>query len=447
MTGATDPLLGSVRRVRERSATSSAPEAAGFLRKLRNPSLYVTRALDDFFRSRPGLGSSDRTIVADLVYAYVRWKTRLLRALSQSGWRGKDPEAAGCALLLTLAGYAPDLIAEVFRETSTEIDLNGAAEAARSLNPETAASTAELSLRVSLPEWIVRELGRQYGFERARAIALAMKERAPAMLRTNLLAGTRDDSASTLAKDGIDSHPARHSPWGLELTEAENVSGTSAFRRGLVEPQDEASQLVALLSGAEPGMTVVDACAGAGGKSLAMAAMMRNRGTLIATDVDGRKLAEAQRRGDRAGVEILTTATLRGGAFPSELRKQADLVLVDAPCTGSGTWRRIPDGPDHLSRRDLSAYTRRQAQILERTAELVKPGGRLVYATCSLFEVENQSVVTHWLASATEFTPRTARELLPESVHGALEDGPYFAVTPQRALMDGFFAAVFERAR
>jgi 16S rRNA (cytosine967-C5)-methyltransferase len=291
---------------------------------------------------------------------------------------------------------------------------------------------AVLADRASFPAWLTPEIERQFGADAAAEMA-ALTAAAPTDLRANGLKATREDAAAALAAEGVATTPTPLSPLGLRLATRANLAGLRAFRDGLVEVQDEASQLVALMAGAAPGMAVLDLCAGAGGKTLALAAAMRNRGRLLACDTDARRLARLGPRLARSGAAIVETRALRGG----ENLGGFDRVLVDAPCSGSGTWRRHPDAKWRLTPERLDTYRAAQAALLREGAARVKQGGRLVFATCSLLPSEGRGRIEAFLAEAGG-TFRIV-DALP-----ALGPAPYL-LTPHRHGTDGFFAAVLER--
>jgi 16S rRNA (cytosine967-C5)-methyltransferase len=222
------------------------------------------------------------------------------------------------------------------------------------------------------------------------------------------------------------------------------VTSGAAFQSGLIEIQDEGSQLVALLTDARPGMRVVDWCAGAGGKTLALAAAMGNRGQIVACDVSASRLEAAVRRLRRAGVNNVERHLVIAGDKWTKRRSGAfDRVLVDAPCTGTGTWRRNPDARHRLSERDLLELMRKQSSILDAVRSLVRPGGRLIYATCSLLYEENEGQVSAFLLQNPEFRLLPLARVWPPG--GAAPEGEMLSLTPARHGTDGFFAAVMER--
>jgi len=300
------------------------------------------------------------------------------------------------------------------------------------------------AVRFEIPDWTLPLLKARFGSTLETEMA-AMAEPAPFDLRVNLLKATREEARAALAAEGIGTEPTPLSPWGLRVAGRRPVLTTKAFRAGLVEIQDEGSQLVAALVGATPDMRVADFCAGAGGKTLALAMTMRNRGHLVACDVSPARLDAAQRRLRRAGVHNVERRVIEpGGKWLKRHAGSFDRVLVDAPCTASGTWRRNPAARLRLAPNDLAELLPKQAQILDQAAPLVRSGGRLVYATCSLFAEENEAQVSAFIARHPEFAPLPLEHAwaLPNPLPG---HGPDLVLTPRRHGTDGFFAAVLER--
>jgi 16S rRNA (cytosine967-C5)-methyltransferase len=299
------------------------------------------------------------------------------------------------------------------------------------------------AVRLELPDWLYPHLMTQYGDDLAAEMT-ALREPAPLDLRVNILKGTRDQARAALAEEGWEAQPTPLSPWGLRIDGRRPVTAGAAFQSGLVEIQDEGSQLVAALTDARPGMRVVDWCAGAGGKTLALAAMMENRGQIVACDVSASRLEGAVRRLRRAGATNVERHLVEPGDKWAKRRVWTfDRVLVDAPCTGTGTWRRNPDARHRLTEQDLLELVRKQSSILDAAGRLVRAGGRLIYATCSLLEQENEGQVSAFLIRHPEFA------LVPLgqawNLAGAAPQGDMLALTPARHGTDGFFAAVLER--
>ncbi len=305
--------------------------------------------------------------------------------------------------------------------------------------------------RRRLPRWIAERFAAQLGLEDARALGRALNARAPLTVRANLLRGDRDALRERLASEGVRGEPTRHSPWGLVLDGHENAFALGAFREGWFEIQDEGSQLIALACGARPGTTVVDACAGAGGKSLALAAEMRNKGSLHALDSDAERLDEAKRRARRADVHNLRARPIAAGAEAeaqlADLAGKADVVLVDAPCSGLGTLRRKPDARWRLGPEDPARFAALQRELVRRFATLLRPGGRLVYATCSIGPTENEEVA-EFAAREVGLRPAPIAPLLGEERARTLGAGEArLTLLPHRHGTDGFFVATFERPK
>ncbi|WP_370155801.1 RsmB/NOP family class I SAM-dependent RNA methyltransferase [Ferrovibrio sp.] len=299
--------------------------------------------------------------------------------------------------------------------------------------------------RYSVPDWILPYLEARFGGDLAMELA-AMLRPAPLDVRINPLKTTRDAAAAALAEEELRSQPTPFSPLGLRLSPLAYVNNTRAHGAGLVEPQDEGSQLAAQLVDAAGCRFVADFCAGAGGKTLVLAAAMKNAGRLVAMDVSAGRLAQAKLRLRRAGVHNAECRELE----PKWLKRhaaQVDRVLVDAPCTGTGTWRRKPDAKWRLTPRDLEELVPRQAEILDRAAKLVKPGGRLVYVTCSVLREENEQQAEAFLQRHPDFSVLSVTEVWPQTVGGACPvPGPYLSLSPGRHGTDGFFAAILVRS-
>ena len=273
----------------------------------------------------------------------------------------------------------------------------------------------------------------------------AMLRLAPTDLRANALKLKRDDALGVLAKQGLATKPTPLSPLGLRLGPKTDIGKIAALAEGLVEVQDEGSQIAALLVDAKPGHWVVDFCAGAGGKTMVMAGTMANRGHIVALDVNEFRLTRARQRLRRAGAENVECRSM-DAKWVKRQAGRADRVLVDAPCTGTGTWRRKPDARWRLQPADVAELVPRQAEILDRAAKLVKAGGRLIYVTCSLLAAENQDQVATFLARHADFTALDIATLWPDTVGGASPmPGPYLQLTPARHGTDGFFVAVLAK--
>jgi len=400
---------------------------------------------NDFFRARRFIGSGDRRAVSDRVWRVLRERRRLGWWIGRAG-TAPTPRMLVAASLL-LEGWTAIGVAQSYS--------GGQYGPAPLLQPETAAVRAleghtlqhpdmPEAVAVEVPDWVLPHLQARFG-DRLRAEMDAALEPAPLDLRVNLLKTTREGAQAALLAEGLEAAPTPLSPWGLRIDGRRAVTSGPAFQSGLVEIQDEGSQLVAALVGAGPEMRVVDWCAGAGGKTLALAMLMANRGQLVACDVSAPRLEGATRRLRRAGVSNTERHLVAPGDKWAKRRAGSfDRVLVDAPCTGTGTWRRNPDARLRLRELDLEELRPKQAGILDDAARLVRVGGRLVYATCSLLNEENEAQIDGFLGRHDGFRSVPLAEAWP--LHApAPSDGPYLSLTPLRHGTDGFFAAVLER--
>ncbi|TCZ59829.1 RsmB/NOP family class I SAM-dependent RNA methyltransferase [Roseicella aquatilis] len=412
---------------------------------------------NDFFRSRRYIGGGDRRAIADRAWGVVRQRMRLDWWLAQVQCR-PSPRMLAAAELLLAEGlevaavlrafpggqYAPEPL-NVLEErllralAAYRAEAEGVAGLVHPGMPE--------EVRLNLPDWVIPGFRARFGSRLAEEAA-AMEQPAPLDLRANLLKTSREAAAAALAAEGLETEPTRWSPWGLRLPSRKPVTATAAFTEGLVEVQDEGSQLIALLTDARPGLRVVDLCAGAGGKTLALAASMKNKGRITACDVSAPRLEGAVRRLRRAGVDNAERHLFTPGDRWARRRAgQFDRVLVDAPCTGTGTWRRNPDARIRTGSNDLRELTVKQGEILDTAGELVRPGGRLVYATCSLLPEEDEDQIAAFLGRHPDYAVLPLAEAWQAAgLSGAPPaEGPYLVTSPARHGTDGFFAAILQR--
>ena len=403
----------------------------------------------DFFRARRFIGGGDRRSVSEWVWGVVRQRLRL-------DWNLARLPAEPTPRLFLMA-----YLVLVARWTEADIGRGFSGERYGAAPPNAAEARAVRimagrdllhpdmpeAVRLNLPEWLLPDFKVRFGAALADEAA-AMEQPAALDLRANLLRGTRAEAASALAAEGITTEHTPFSPWGLRVPSRRPVTGTAAFKSGLIEVQDEGSQLIALLADARPGMRVADYCAGAGGKTLAMAATMGNRGKITACDTSAPRLEGAALRFRRAGVDNAERHLLTAGDRWAKRRAGSfDRVLVDAPCTGTGTWRRNPDARLRTRPADLAELVSVQNNILERARELVRPGGRLVYATCSVLPAENEERMESFLASNPDFAPMALEALWPALCPDVAQPcaGPWLRLSPGAQGTDGFFCAVLER--
>jgi 16S rRNA (cytosine967-C5)-methyltransferase len=411
---------------------------------IRDQGWLADRALEVVLRRDRKLWANERRAVAEAVYGLVRWQLQLDYLL------GRKPALAEryAAWLVRFGGAQPDDAARRLAVQRGALAGVASAEAAAARMAAVADPVERLSLEASLPRWIAERFVRELGIDEARALASSMNARAPLTVRANLLTGDRDDLRARLAAEGMQSEPTRFSPWGLVLDGHENAFSLPSFREGRFEIQDEGSQLIALAAGARPGWIVVDACAGAGGKALALAMEMRNKGSLHALDTDAGRLDEAKRRARRAHVHNLRCQVIGPGPEAEQelaaLAGKARLVLVDAPCSGLGTLRRKPDARWRLAEGDPEKFSLVQRTLVARFAKLLAPGGRLVYATCAIGRTENDDVAD-FAERELALAPAPLAPLLGEERAQALGvEGNRLRLYPHRHGTDGFFMAAFE---
>ncbi|MET0443892.1 MAG: RsmB/NOP family class I SAM-dependent RNA methyltransferase [Pseudorhodoplanes sp.] len=424
---------------------SAAIEVLSDVEARRRPAPDV---LKDWGLSHRFAGSGDRAAIAGLVYDALR------RRASSAFVMGEAVPRAVMLGMLRLERELPvEAIAKLFDGSRFAPQPLTDNESARL---ETASlENAPSEIAGDYPEWLDASLASVFGEARAEEGA-ALAARAPLDLRVNLLKSDREAAAEELAE--YNPEPTGWSPWGLRIRVAPGgkspaVQSDPVFIKGDIEIQDEGSQIAALLSGAAPGEQVVDLCAGGGGKTLALAAMMHNKGQIFATDSDKRRLAPIHARLERAGARDVQVRTPRGAAETlDDLMGAIDLVLIDAPCTGTGSWRRNPDAKWRLRPGALDQRRKDQAAVLDRAVPLVKPGGRITYVTCSVLDEENGAQIRDFLGRHGEFSvekPEAATRALGERGYlfgkAALLSETGLLMTPRRTGTDGFFVSLLRR--
>ena len=402
------------------------------LEDITEASFPADRTVSFYFRERRFIGSHDRAAINTRIY-------RIMRAYHRLGWwvmrDGCDVNArtlviadlmferehSMASIEDTFSGerYAPEKLSE------SELKL------AKSMNKQNLEHpNMPLRERTECPEWafdlLQKGLGVRYEDEMK-----AMLEQAPLDLRVNTIKAKRDEVLERLKKDDFDAHAGKVSPLSIRIFGRPQLLQHLLFRDGSVEIQDEGSQMVAALADARPGEQVVDFCAGAGGKTLALGASMKNKGRIVALDVLERKLTQAKLRFRRAGLHNIETKTLKSenDKWVKRHKGHFNLVLIDAPCTGTGTWRRDPYRRWRMLGPEISELVPIQRKILDSACRLVKPGGRLVYSTCSLLLEENENQIEAFLGDHPEFSAK----------------GEFLQLTPALHDTDGFFAAVLEK--
>ena len=408
---------------------------------------FVTDRLSATFRKERSIGAQERRFVAETLYGMVRHLRRVDAAIAAGSRRAGAPRDLDRLLAYLVLEDALDAADAARAEPAIDW------VKARAIDDAIAGErdrTRRIALGCSMPDWLAARMVADWGDD-AEPLARALNQRAPMTVRANLAKIDRDALIAALAAEEITATPGRWSPTAviIDAGSRTNLFATQAFQRGELEAQDEGSQLLAELATPPAKATVLDLCAGAGGKTLAIAAAMGNRGRIVATDIDGKKLEELRRRARRAGVTTIQAATITdAGDRPPPLAAvagKADIVLVDAPCSGLGALRRNPEARWRLREADLADFARRQREILRAALDLAAPGGLVIYATCTILREENQDVV-----AAIVSTCSSARAI-PLSAHldreraAALGDSDHLIVTPHRHGTDGFFAAVLRR--
>jgi 16S rRNA (cytosine967-C5)-methyltransferase len=425
------------------------------VRNSRQPADTIVR---EFVRSRHYLGSKDRRFITEMVFGLLR-HFRLVQVCTEEALRrlgrdsfskqtpsillagaycirllNEDPEALVSDLSGLMRVSAPDVPCEEFLRSVSlpqEIEQNAA---------------VRLATLFSFPDSIVSEWTECYGTAESEQLCASLNQPAPVTIRVNTLLTTVDQCRAQLREEGLETTRTALSPVGLILPKRINAQTLNSFKGGSFEMQDEGSQLLSMLVQASPGTTVVDACAGGGGKTLHLAALMSNQGTLIAIDADRQRLLRMEERLRRSGASMVRC--FQAGKDRNEIEKlheTADSVLIDAPCTGVGTVRRNPGVKARFTSTLLESMVKRQQQVLDEYSALVRPGGRLVYATCSLLRRENEEQVSGFLQRHPDFTLGSASWILRQQGVPLDSNEQMLTLLPHKTGTDGFFAAVMIR--
>ena len=426
--------------------------AIEILERIANSTIPMDNTLRDFMQYKRYIGSKDRREIVELVYDVVRSSARL-------GWwlqrmNAQDTPRLRVIAYLGLSDYpVQDLsqkLPSLFNgEKHCPDDLNAVEQKilsdamAHSLTHDDMPS----EVKVECPDWATATLKKLYGDAFETQLA-AMLLPAQLDLRVNTIKGSRERAQEWLAADNVETEPTPYSPWGLRTKGKPFMSATKAFHKGMVEIQDEGSQLIAYICGAKPGMRVLDYCAGSGGKTLGIAAAMEGKGMIVAMDNNTKRLEKGRRRYKKADIHNVEVRSLEEEKHRKWLRRQKeamDIVLVDVPCSSSGTWRRNPDLRWNWYGPTLDEIKSMQSDILERVADKVKVGGRLIYATCSLLPEENEEQVESFLKNHPEYKILPVVDVWPDDGAPCPVEGEYLRLTPRDHQTDGFFTAVLER--
>ena len=407
----------------------------------------AAEALKDWGRAHRFAGSKDRTAIGTLVFDAMRRKASSAYVMGD-----ESPRAVLLGALKLVRGLSVEEIEALFSGVQHAPAVLTDAERERLTNGTL--DDAPAHIQGDFPEWLAEGFAAAFG-EHAVAEGRALAERAPVDLRINVLKADREKAMKQIAH--LDPEETLYAPNCLRIAIGPDgrgpaLSAEPAYVKGLVEVQDEGSQLVTLLSGAQPGQQVLDLCAGGGGKTLARAAMMDNRGQIYATDSDGRRLMPIFARLERAAARNVQVRAPRGQQdVLADLEGRCDLVLVDAPCTGTGTWRRNPDAKWRMRPGALDQRIKDQDRVLEEAARHVKSGGALCYITCSVLRAENEDRVNAFLEAHPNFLPRDAAHMarkagMPQLADFASPFGPGLRLTPRTTGTDGFYVAVLVKS-
>ena len=420
------------------------------------------QVVDKFFRARRYLGSKDRRFISESVYGMLRHKLRIEEVFRQAigvergigtGHHNGSSVGLYATYLLTVEEKAPQYLFENLRSYWNihfpRVRLEQITEKIllhRELDFAPSDPATRLSLKHSFPKWMVEEWLEQFGEPETEDLCDALNKPAPLTIRVNTLKTTVEECQRRLMQEGIESTPTQLSLFGLHLGKRVNFQTLGSFKDGWFEVQDEGSQILPLLT--DPDIrrdeTIVDACAGGGGKTLELAALMENQGRILAFDVDKRRLGNLEHRAQRAGARNVEVRLLDKGSRQEgrdDIGK-VDAVFIDAPCSGLGTLRRNPGNKWKVSQRFVDEVAAQQRRLLEEWSRVLQPGGRLVYATCTIMRKENENVVEEFLNSHRHFTLVSASEVLARRGLADHFKDRYLRLYPHRHGTDGFFAAV-----
>ena len=423
--------------------------AIDILERIRDSKIPMDNTMRDYLHHKRYIGSKDRKHIVELVYGIVRATARLGWWLKQAELED-SPRSRVIAFLMLDGMSAHDVTIRFTGEKYCPAELTEAEKNALPKLEGQKLSSPDMpdAVRVECPDWAEDKLRLIFG----DAFAVQMEEMlipAPMDLRVNTIKLTVEQAQDSLAKDDVETTRTPYSPYGLRASGKPYMSATKAFHKGFVEIQDEGSQLISYICDVKPGMRVLDFCAGGGGKTLGLAAAMEGKGIIFAMDNDSRRLEKGRRRYKKADIHNVEVRSLEDEKNRKWLRRQKDamdVVLVDAPCSSSGTWRRNPDLRWNWYGPTLEEIISLQAEILERVADKVKIGGRLVYATCSLFAEENEQQIEKFLASHPEYKILPVNDIWPEGESQCPVSGEFLRLTPKDHQTDGFFTAVLQRS-
>lgn len=376
---------------------------------------YADKVIERLLKSHKKWGSEDRKTVSEIFYNIIRWKKRLEYYMGEGAKPGNIYKMILAYLLWSKTKY----------KKFEEFEGIKIADILKKLEKNTVPSKA---IQHSIPDWLAETLEKELGDNWEKEM-IALNEQAPTVLRANTLKTTVRELMDELKEENVESFSLKQYPDAVQLEEKKNVFLTSAFKDGLFEVQDASSQKIGEMLDVQEGMRVVDACAGAGGKTLHLAALMKNKGQIIALDIYDWKLAELKRRAKRAGAHNIETRTITDNKVIKRLHEKADRLLIDAPCSGLGVLKRNPDSKWKIDQEFIDRIKDEQQQILQDYSKILKKGGRMVYATCSILPSENNEQVEKFLKNNPDFKLLKDEKIMPSEGY------------------DGFYMALIERLK
>lgn len=411
--------------------------------------------IDSFFRSRRYLGSHDRRFIAETTYGtlrHLRFCEEVSQAALGTGETGFSPEDRA---VFTVIAYhvrkggnhlpSPADLKPLFKSDSAGRVVEGFLTRLPEASAPSDDPLQSFATEYSLPDWLARRLIDSFGRETAARLCDSLNSQAPLNLRINTLKTTVPECIERLRREGVEAHPSSHSSVGLTVAKRLNIFRLQSFRDGLFEVQDEGSQLVGQLLDPKPTWKVMDACAGAGGKTLHLAAIMKNRGEIVAADVHDRRIGELRKRAARAGASNVRMMLTEEAGDRESFTDFFDLVFLDVPCSGTGTLRRNPGLKWSLKESDIPELRDKQIAIMEHHRRFVKPGGLLFYATCSLLKDENEEVVGDFLSRHADFERADLAEYAQRTGLTSFISDNTLRLFPHTHGTDGFFCVALQR--
>lgn len=399
----------------------------------------IDRMLAAYLRRHRDISSAGRRLIYEIVFGVMRWRRRLDGWLMLRGVARPDHRQRAICYLVWRRPHEATMVSYDAQAASLGIP-SGFDEKMPKNFP------GGVSAFNSFPDFLYQKLVDSYGADGAASMASRLNEPSCPALRVNQLRADRDKVQRLLSGEGIEATPTQRSPFGLRLDRRVAVDSIGAYRDGLIEIQDEASQLATIVAGPRPGDAVLDICAGAGGKTLMLAMLMQDEGRIVASDADAIRLRELRRRCKRAGVKCVEAIGKDALMRRKSRVRGFDMVFIDAPCSGTGTLRRCPDLKWRLDEAMIEGWVSVQRELLEEALEFARPGGRLVYVTCSILPEENELMVANFLRRhpCSIADPAHVLESMGIPTDGVCADGPYLKTDPRFGSWDGFFAAILK---